>query len=131
MRADLDKWQAHHDIMLLFLRRDVSLFSPDALSTGDRPMIEEIARHRCTGRGGMPRYVIEHRPVFTTHGEGDTSLYRGASRASLPDGEPVRYVDERTFAVIATGEMLVHDIHRCGCAPAPKITSIAAGSRNN
>jgi len=93
-------------------------------------MIEELARHRCTAGDGMPLYVIEHCHVFTTQGEGGTSLYRGASWAALPDGEPVRFVDARTFAVIATGEMLTHDIQRCGCAPAPKIITIPAGSES-
>ena len=37
------------------------------------------------------------------------------------NGEPVRYVDERTFSVIASGDMIAHDPVRCGCSPAPRI----------
>jgi hypothetical protein len=88
-------------------------------------MIEELARHRCTGGDGTHLFVVEHCHVFTTHGEAGTRKYRGAGWAALLNGEPVRYIDARTFEIIATGELLVHDLGRCDCAPAVRITTCA------
>ncbi len=86
-------------------------------------MIEEVARHRCIGDDGTPLFVVERRHVFTTQGESGTRHYPGAASTMLLDGEPVRYIDTRTFAVIATGELLRHDTDRCHCTPAASIAT--------
>lgn len=86
-------------------------------------MIEELARHRCTGDDGTLLFVVEHRHVFTTQNGVGTRQYCGAAWATLLDGEPVRYMDARTFEVIATGELLAHDPGRCDCAPAVRIAT--------
>lgn len=86
-------------------------------------MIEELARHRCTGDDGTPLLVIEYRHVFTSQGGSGLRQHRGAAWATLLDGEPVRYIDLNTFEVIATGELLVHDLLYCDCAPAVPITA--------
>jgi hypothetical protein len=86
-------------------------------------MIEETARHRCVGDDGTPLFVVEHRHVFVSQQGTEARLHHGASRTTLLDGEPVRYVDERTFEVIATGELLAHDPQSCACAPAAMIAT--------
>lgn len=90
-------------------------------------MIEELARHCCTGADGSPVCVVERRPVFTTGGAPGAGQHLGAASASLLDGEPVRYVDAVTFEVVATGELLTHDIGRCACTPAARIVTRASG----
>lgn len=85
-------------------------------------MIEELARHRCTGDDGTPLFVIEHCHVFITQGDAGTRQYRGAAWLTLLDGKPVRYIDARTFEVVATGEFIAHDSARCACAPAIKVS---------
>ena len=90
-------------------------------------MIEELARHRCTGDDGTALVVIEHRHVFTSHGEVGACQHRGAAWATLLNGEPVRYIDASTFEVIATGELLIHDLRRCDCAPAVRIATRDGG----
>lgn len=84
-------------------------------------MIEELARHRCVGDDGTALFVVEQRHVFTSHGKAGARQHRGAAWATLLNGEPVRYIDARTFEVITTGELLAHDLQRCSCAPAAKI----------
>jgi len=42
----------------------------------------------------------------------------------------VRYIDNRTFEVIATGELLAHDLERCDCAPAVRIATRNGGDEN-
>lgn len=86
-------------------------------------MIEELARHCCTGDDGTPLFVVEHRHVFATQGGSGPRQHRGAARTTLLNGEPVRYIDAGTFEVIATGELLVHDRRRCNCAPAVRIVT--------
>jgi hypothetical protein len=93
-------------------------------------MIEEVARHRCTGGDGTPLCVVERRHVFTSQGETGTHHHRGAVRATLLDGEPVRYIDARTFEVAATGELLVHDTWRCHCTPATRIVTRAGSDES-
>ena len=39
-------------------------------------MIEELARHRCTGDDGTPLFVIEHRHVFTSQGGAGARQHR-------------------------------------------------------
>lgn len=90
-------------------------------------MIEELARHRCTGDDGTPLFVVEHRHVFTSQEGAGPRQHRGAAWATLLNGEPVRNIDVRTFEVIATGELLVHDLRRCDCAPAAKISTRGGG----
>ena len=90
-------------------------------------MIEELARHHCTGDDGTPLFVVEHRHVFTSKGGTGARQHRGAAWATLLSGEPVRYIDAQTFEVIATGELLVHDLLRCNCAPAIKIATRDGG----
>lgn len=85
-------------------------------------MIEELARHRCIGDDGTSMVVVERRHVFTTQSGSRTRQHRGAARTTLLDGEPVRYIDGRTFEVIATGELLTHDPDRCDCTPAAPIS---------
>lgn len=84
-------------------------------------MVEELARHRCTGEDGTSLFVVEHRHVFTSQGGGEPRQHRGAAWTTLLNGEPVRYIDTRTFEVVATCERLVHDLQRCDCTPAPDI----------
>ena len=81
-------------------------------------MIEELARHRCTGDDDSLLFVVEYRHVFTSNGGTGPRHHRGASWLTLLDGEPVRYIDGQTFEVIATGEILSHDPEKCHCAPA-------------
>jgi hypothetical protein len=76
-------------------------------------MIKELARHRCTGDDGTEMVVVERRHCVDTPG---ARRDRGAAFAALLDGEPVRYIDGGTFEIIATGEMLVHDVTQCDCA---------------
>ena len=90
-------------------------------------MIEEVARHRCTGDDGTPLLVIEHRHVFTSQDGTGARQHRGAAWATLLDGEPVRYIDACTFEVVATGELLAHDLRRCDCAPAVRIATRDGG----
>ena len=40
---------------------------------------------------------------------------------TLLDGEPVRYIDARTFEVVASGELIAHDPATCDCAPAVEV----------
>lgn len=93
-------------------------------------MIEELARHRCTGDDGTPLFVVEHRHLFTSQGEAGARQHRGSAWTTLLNGEPVRYIDNRTFEVIATGELLVHDLQRCDCAPAVRIATRNGGDEN-
>lgn len=86
-------------------------------------MTEELARHRCIGADGTPVFVVEQRHVFTIQGGTGPRQHRGAARATLLDGEPVRRIDARTFQVTATGELLTHDLERCACAPAVRIVT--------
>jgi len=85
-------------------------------------MIEELARHSCTGDDGTPMIVVERRHVFTVTGGAGARQHRGAAWTALLDGEPVRYIDARTFEVIATGELLAHCRESCDCAPAVAMT---------
>lgn len=86
-------------------------------------MVEELARHRCTGPDGAIVVVVEHRHLFTvTSGGEEPRRHRGAAWATLLDGEPVRYIDANTFEVIATAELLAHDTAACACAPALRVT---------
>jgi len=78
-------------------------------------VIEELARHRCTGDDGSPLFVVEYRHVFTSRDEAGTRRHLGAAWLTLLDGEPVRYIDPRTFEVVATGELVTHDKARCRC----------------
>lgn len=66
-------------------------------------MIEELVRHRCIGDDGTPLFVVEHRHVFTSQGGAGPRQHRGAAWATLLNDEPVRYIDARTFEVVATG----------------------------
>jgi len=93
-------------------------------------MIEELARHRCAGDDGTPLFVVEHRHVFTSQGGAGPRQHRGAAWATLLNGEPVRYVDAQTFEVIATGELLAHDLRRCSCAPAVVIATQDGGRKS-
>ena len=86
-------------------------------------MIEELARHRCYGDDGTVMFVVERRHVFTTQNGSRTRQHRGAARTTLLDGEPVRYIDAATFEVVATGELLAHDLERCDCTPAAQISA--------
>jgi hypothetical protein len=86
-------------------------------------MIEELARHPCLGDDGTPLFVVEHRHVFITQGDAGTREHRGAAWTTLLDGEPVRYIDAGTFEIVATGELLTHDLARCACAPGVKVAS--------
>ena len=90
-------------------------------------MIEELARRYYTGDDGAPLFVIEYRYVFTSQGEAGVRRHRGAAWMTLLDGEPVRYIDKRTFEVIATGELVAHDLRRCNCTPA---AGVAIGHRH-
>lgn len=92
-------------------------------------MIEELARHRCTG-DGTPLFVVQRRHVFITQGGAGPRQHRGAAWATLLDGESMRYIDARTFEVIATGELLVHDLRRCNCAPAVSIFTRRGGFKS-
>lgn len=76
-------------------------------------MIEELARHRCVGDDRLPLFVIEYRHVFTTQGEAGARRHLGAAWLTLLDGEPVRYIDPRTFEVVATGELITRDEANC------------------
>ena len=78
-------------------------------------VIEELASHRCTGDDGSPLFVVEYRHVFTSRDEAGTRRHLGAAWLTLLDGEPVRYIDPRTFEVVATGELVTHDKARCRC----------------
>lgn len=69
-------------------------------------MIEELARHRCTGDDGTPLVVIEYAHIFTVAAGDRTRRYRGAAWLALADGEPVRYLDPATFEVVNSGELL-------------------------
>lgn len=88
-------------------------------------MIEELARHRCVADDGTLSFVVERRHVFTTSGGAGPRQHRGASWATLLNGEPVRYIDPRTFEVVATGELLAHDPNRCDCMPAVRMVTRA------
>lgn len=84
-------------------------------------MIEELARHRCSGDDGTPLFVVERCHVFMTQGDTGLRQYRGAAWLTLLDGEPVRYIDARTFEVVASGELIAHDPATCDCAPAVEV----------
>jgi hypothetical protein len=86
-------------------------------------VIEELARHRCTDAAGLPLFVVEQRAVFTSHDANGQHHRYGAARMAMLNGEPVRYIDERTFSVVASGEIITHDPIRCGCTPAPRIVA--------
>ena len=86
-------------------------------------MIEELVRHRCSGDDCTPLVVIEHCYVFTTRDKRGVRRHRGAAWSTLLNGEPVRYIDGKTFEVIATGELLSHDIGWCDCAPIVKFST--------
>ncbi|WP_445191513.1 hypothetical protein ACT009_13150 [Sphingomonas sp. Tas61C01] len=92
-------------------------------------MIEELARHRCVDGDGTPLFVVEHRHVFITQGDAGTREHRGAAWTTLLDGEPVRYIDARTFEIVATGELLTHDQGRCVCAPAVRVDTFDGMSK--
>lgn len=38
-------------------------------------------------------------------------------------GEPVRYIDATTFEIVATGELLKHDLALCTCKPEVKVST--------
>lgn len=42
---------------------------------------------------------------------------------SLMSGEPVRYIDATTFEIVATGELLKHDLALCTCKPEVKVST--------
>ena len=86
-------------------------------------MIEEVARHKCTGGDGSPLVVVQYRHVFQVNGSGNARRYGGAAWSTLLDGEPVRYIDAHTFEVVATGELMAHDPKRCDCLPAAGIAT--------
>ena len=92
-------------------------------------MSEDMILHRCRDSAGAMLLVVERRHIFTTHGTVGTRRQRGSARATLLDGEPVRYIDAGTFEIVATGERLIHDRAQCDCAPAARFsTSSAAGN---
>lgn len=93
-------------------------------------MIEELARHHCTGDDGTLLFVVEHRHVFTSKGGAGARQHRGSAWAALLNGEPVRYIDNRTFEVIATGDLLADDLQRCACAPAVRIATRDGSGEN-
>ena len=93
-------------------------------------MIEELARHRCTGDDGTTLFVVERRHVFTMQNGADTRQRHGATWKTLLGGEPVRYIDAGTFEVVATGELLDHDLKWCDCTPAVRIAARDSGSAN-
>lgn len=88
-------------------------------------MIEEVARHKCMGDDGSPLVVLQYRHVFLTNGNGRARHYRGAAWLTLLNGEPIRYIDAKTFEVIATGELVAHDPAQCDCLPAAQVSSRA------
>jgi len=44
-------------------------------------------------------------------------------------GEPVRYIDATTFEIVATGELLQHDLARCTCKPEVKVSTFEGMSK--
>ena len=69
-------------------------------------MIEELARHACTGDDGAAMVVVEYRHIFTASEGERVRRHRGAIWLALADGEPVRLIDGDTFAVVASGALL-------------------------
>jgi hypothetical protein len=65
-----------------------------------------------------------------SQGEAGARQHHGSVWTTLLNGEPVRYIDNRTFEVIATGELLAHDLERCDCAPAVRIATRNGGDEN-
>lgn len=67
---------------------------------------EELARYRCSGDDETYLTVVEYRFVDIARLEGKVRRRLGATRLTLTDGEPIRYVDPQTFEIIRTGELL-------------------------
>jgi len=70
------------------------------------PMVQELARHRCTGDDGTALLVLEYRHIFTSEEGGKVRRQPGSRWLALLDGEPVRYIDGETFEIVASGELL-------------------------
>lgn len=69
-------------------------------------MENETARIPCFGDDGTPLAVVEYRHSEVSSTKAGARVLVGARRLALSTGEAVRYIDENTFEVIASGELL-------------------------
>ena len=69
-------------------------------------MEHEVARFRCIGDDETPLTVLEYRHSAVVVGKTGARLLRGSHRLALSTGEAVRYIDENTFEVVKSGELL-------------------------
>lgn len=72
--------------------------------------IEERARYRCVDDDGTPLIVVEYRHCQIQRGGGRTRFHKGATWLSLLNGDAVRYLDPKSFEVIATGEVIMRTV---------------------
>lgn len=69
-------------------------------------MEHEVARFRCIGDDETPLTVLEYRHSAVVLGKIGARFLRGSRRLALSTGEAVRYIDENTFEVVKSGELL-------------------------
>ena len=80
-------------------------------------MEHEIKRFLCIGDDGSTVAIVEHQHVDHRLIRGTQRAYPGARRFALATGEPVRVIDERTYEVVETGELLCRIDRRGFCGP--------------
>jgi len=70
-------------------------------------MKRETRRFHARGDGGTVYTVIEHQKVFERRALSGAPLRGGGSRdLELADGTPVNYLDESTFQVLDSAEII-------------------------
>ncbi len=66
----------------------------------------ELNRYLCEGDDGSPVTVVEYQHHLELKEDERQRSYPGARRLALTNGDAVRRVDEYTFEVIVTGELI-------------------------
>lgn len=69
-------------------------------------MEKELVRYRCMTDDGCYLDIIEYQHFRTVDTDNGVRQYPGARRLVTDNEEPARYIDEMTFEIIETGELL-------------------------
>ncbi|MCM8730426.1 hypothetical protein ACFO8O_05520 [Hephaestia sp. GCM10023244] len=69
-------------------------------------MEEALAHYRCASDDGTYVTVVDYRHVAIETGPAGVRYRPGARRLALTTGEAVRYIDARTFEIVASGELI-------------------------
>ena len=70
-------------------------------------MREEIGRYECIGDSGRHYIVVEYQNFLRVHPvSGSAQDVRTTKECFLSDGRDVNYIDENTFQIVLTDELI-------------------------